>query len=81
MFKTLERTKPLLLTGLPSSGAFVELQRQQNDLQKVSRDEAKKQITDKRKSMRAYVDAYRQQVHEGRYFLQECPKGTKDFGI
>ena len=30
--------------------------------------------------MRAYVDAYRQQVHEGRYFLQECPKGTKDFG-
>ena len=80
MFKTLERTKPLLLTGLPSSGAFVELQRQQNDLQKVSRDEARKQITDKRKSMRAYVDAYRQQVHEGRYFLQECPKGTKDFG-
>lgn len=80
MFKTLERTKPLLLTGLPSSGAFVELQRQQNDLQKVSRDEARKQITDKRKSMRAYIDAYRQQVHEGRYFLQECPKGTKDFG-
>ena len=33
MFQTLEKTKPLLFTGLPSSGAFVELQRQQNELQ------------------------------------------------
>ena len=80
MFQTLEKSKPLLLTGLPSSGAFVELQRQQNELQKVSRDEARKQIADKRKSMRACIDAYRHQVHEGRYFLQECPRGTKDFG-
>ena len=80
MFQTLEKSKPLLLTGLPSSGAFVELQRQQNELQKASRDEAGKQIADKRKSMRACIDAYRHQVHEGRYFLQECPRGTKDFG-
>ena len=56
------RCKPLLLTGFPSSGAFVELQRQQNELQKVSRDEARKQIADKRKSMRACIDAYRHQV-------------------
>ena len=80
MFQALEQNKPLLVTGLPSNGAFVDLQRSQNDLQKISREDAKRQIACKRKCMRACIDAYRQQIHEKRYFLQECPRGTKDFG-
>ena len=80
MFQALEKNKPLLVTGIPSNGAFVDLQRSQTDLQKISREDAKRQIACKRKCMRACIDAYRQQIHEKRYFLQECPRGTKDFG-
>ena len=75
----LRKDKPLRLMGPPPDGTFADSQRKYEELEKVPKEESKKKIEQGRKELRSCLEGYRHQVYEGRYYLQECPRGMKSW--
>ena len=79
LFKLLEAEKPTLMVGLPPDGPFAGVQRSYNSLQKAKKEKEKEVLEAGRKQVRTCVEAYRYQVGQQKYYLQECPKGAKSW--
>ena len=77
--RRLREDKPLLLIGLPPDGPFADLQRKYEELEKIPKEKVKKRLEKGRKELRSCLDGHKHQVHEGRYYLQECPRGMKSW--
>ena len=79
LFRKLEEEKPTLVVGLPPDGPFAGVQRSYNSLQKVSKEKEKSVLEVGRKQVRTCVEAYKFQLGQQKYYLQECPKGAKSW--
>ena len=70
----LNEQKPILLAGSPLCTAFSKLQNL--NFSKMSKEEVTKIMAQARTHLHFCVDLYRQQIHNGRYFLHEHPDGA-----
>ena len=81
LFKKLDEEKPTLMVGLPPDGPFAGVQRSYNSLLKVAKEREKEVLEAGRKQVRTCVEAFRYQLGQSKYYLQECPKGAKSGSI
>ena len=65
--------------GLPPDGPFAGVQRSYNSLLKVTKEKEKEVLEAGRKQVRTCVEAFRYQLGQNKYYLQECPKGAKSW--
>ena len=75
--RKLDEEKPTLMVGLPPDGPFAGVQRSYNSLLKVTKEKEKEVLEAGRKQVRTCVEAFRYQLGQNKYYLQECPNGAK----
>ena len=76
LFRKLDEEKPTLMVG---DGPFAGVRRSYNSLLKVTKEKEKEVSEAGREQVRTCVEAFRYQLGQNKYYLQECPKGAKSW--
>ena len=79
LFLEMEKHKPLLLMGLPPQGPFAKFQWDYDQAVKAKKQDREGRFELAKRRLRASIEAYKLQADQGRYFVHECPKGSKSW--